>query len=79
MVPAGPAIEHRDFGVFAISGPGIKKDELLHGASVLDITPTILTLYALPVGADMDGKVLVRSLPRATGGANDSELGRSTR
>ena len=59
LVPAGPAIEHRDFGVFAISGPGIKKDELLHGASVLDITPTILTLYVLPVGADMDGKVLV--------------------
>ena len=58
-IPAGPAIEHRDVGVFAIQGPGIKKDELLHGASVLDITPTILTLYDLPVGSDMDGKVLV--------------------
>jgi tetratricopeptide (TPR) repeat protein len=57
-IPAGPAIEHRDFGVFAIAGPGIKKDELLHGASVLDVTPTILTLFGLPVGEDMDGKVL---------------------
>jgi tetratricopeptide (TPR) repeat protein len=57
-IPAGPAIEHRDFGVFAISGPGIKKDELLHGASVLDVAPTILTLYGLPVGEDMDGKAL---------------------
>ena len=57
-IPAGPAIEHRDFGVFAISGPGIKKDELLHGSSVLDVAPTILTLYRLPVGEDMDGKVL---------------------
>ena len=57
-IPAGPAIEHRDFGVLAISGAGIKKDELLHGASVLDVAPTILTLYGLPVGEDMDGKVL---------------------
>jgi len=57
-IPAGPAIEHRDFGILAISGPGIKKDELLHGPSVLDVTPTILTLYGLPVGEDMDGKVL---------------------
>ena len=59
MIPAGPAIEHRDFGIFAIRGPGIKKDELLHGPCILDITPTILTLYGLPVGDDMDGKVLV--------------------
>jgi predicted AlkP superfamily phosphohydrolase/phosphomutase/tetratricopeptide (TPR) repeat protein len=58
-IPAGPAIEHRDFGILAIRGPGIKKDELLHGPCVIDITPTILTLYGLPVGADMDGKVLV--------------------
>lgn len=60
-IPAGPAIEHRDFGVLAISGPGIKSDELLHGPSVLDVTPTILTLYGLPVGEDMDGKVLTQA------------------
>jgi predicted AlkP superfamily phosphohydrolase/phosphomutase/tetratricopeptide (TPR) repeat protein len=57
-IPAGPAIEHRDFGVFAIKGPCIKKNEVLHGESVLDVAPTILTLYGLPVGEDMDGKVL---------------------
>lgn len=60
-IPAGPAIEHRDFGILAIKGPGIKKDELLHGASVLDVTPTILTLFGLPVGDDMDGKVLAQA------------------
>jgi tetratricopeptide (TPR) repeat protein len=58
-IPAGPAIEHRDFGILAISGPGIKKDELLHGPSLLDVAPTILTLYGLPIGEDMDGKVLL--------------------
>jgi tetratricopeptide (TPR) repeat protein len=57
-IPAGPAIEHRDFGILVVSGPGIRKDELLHGPSVLDVTPTILTLFGLPVGQDMDGKVL---------------------
>ena len=56
-IPAGPAIEHRDLGVLVISGPGIKHGEL-HGPSVLDVAPTILTLYGLPVGEDMDGKVL---------------------
>ncbi len=60
-IPAGPAIEHRDFGILAISGPGMKKDELLHGPSVLDITPTILTLFGMPVGEDMDGKVLTQA------------------
>jgi len=57
-IPAGPTVEHRDFGIVAISGPGIRKREPLHGSSVLDIALTILTLYGLPVGEDMDGKVL---------------------
>jgi len=57
-VPAGPAIEHRDLGVLAMCGPGIRKGAPLDGPSVLDMTPTILTLYGLPVGDDMDGKVL---------------------
>ena len=26
-IPAGPAIEHRDYGVLAIYGPGVKKQE----------------------------------------------------
>jgi predicted AlkP superfamily phosphohydrolase/phosphomutase/Tfp pilus assembly protein PilF len=57
-IPAGPAIEHRDFGVFVISGPGIRKAERIYAPSVLDVAPTILALYGLPVGEDMDGKVL---------------------
>lgn len=57
-IPAGPAIEHRDFGILTMRGPGIKQDELLHGANVLDVAPTVLTLFGLAVGADMDGKVL---------------------
>ena len=64
-IPAGPAIEHRDFGILVIKGAGIKKDELVHGASVLDVTPTILALLDLPVGEDMDGKVLAQAFENA--------------
>lgn len=57
--PAGPAVEHRDLGLFLIAGPGIKRDALVHGANLLDIAPTILTLCGLPIGEDMDGKPLL--------------------
>ncbi len=57
--PAGPAIEHSPYGIIVANGPGIKKDDTIFGASLLDITPTLLTLYGLPVAEDMDGKVLI--------------------
>ena len=60
--PAGPAAQHRQHGILVMKGPGIKKDEIIHGASLLDITPTILHLYGLPVGEDMDGAPLVNAL-----------------
>jgi predicted AlkP superfamily phosphohydrolase/phosphomutase/tetratricopeptide (TPR) repeat protein len=56
--PAGPAAQHRPYGIFAVKGPGIIKDEIIYGASLLDICPTILTIFGLPVGKDMDGKPL---------------------
>ena len=57
---AGPEAWHRHHGILAIRGPGIARDERIYGASILDIAPTILTLFGLPVGQDMDGKVLVQ-------------------
>ena len=56
--PAGPAVEHRHFGIVCMKGPTLRMNEKLFGASLLDICPTILTLYGLPPGKDMDGKVL---------------------
>lgn len=55
---------HRPLGVLVMSGPGIKAAQTIHGAGLLDITPTALTLLGLPVGADMDGRVLVEALDR---------------
>ena len=57
--PAGPAVQHRQYGIVAMRGPGIRQDERVYGASLLDICPTVLTLLGLPVGRDMDGKPLV--------------------
>lgn len=56
--PAAPAYEHRAYGIFCAKGPGIKKDERIYGINLLDIAPTILHLFNLPVGDDMDGKVM---------------------
>lgn len=56
--PAGPAIGHRQYGILVMAGPGIKQDERIYGASLIDITPTILTVFGLPLGRDMDGRPL---------------------
>ena len=47
---------HRSFGVACAAGPGIRKGETLYGATLLDVTPTILALLGLPIGEDMDGR-----------------------
>lgn len=59
--PAAPALEHSPYGVIIMKGPGIKKDERINGASLLDITPTLLYLCDLPLARDMDGKVLTNA------------------
>ncbi|MEO0338721.1 MAG: alkaline phosphatase family protein, partial [Bacteroidota bacterium] len=59
--PAGPAYEHSPYGIFVMKGPGVKKDEIIYGANLLDVTPTILTSLRLPIGEDMDGKVLTQA------------------
>jgi predicted AlkP superfamily phosphohydrolase/phosphomutase/thioredoxin-like negative regulator of GroEL len=55
---AGPAFEHRNNGVFVMAGPGVRQNVALPGVSLLDITPTVLSLFGLPAGRDMEGKVL---------------------
>lgn len=51
-----PLSWHRPLGVACLSGPGVRRGETLRGASLLDVTPTILTALRLPVGMDMDGR-----------------------
>jgi len=59
---------HRQNGVFALKGPGIKSGETFDDARIIDIAPTLLYLLGIPVDENMDGKVLTECL---TGGALD--------
>jgi predicted AlkP superfamily phosphohydrolase/phosphomutase/tetratricopeptide (TPR) repeat protein len=58
----GPGVDpvpwHRQFGVFAALGPGVAKGREIRELTLLDVCPTILTLLGIPVGEDMDGKVI---------------------
>ena len=61
IAAANPAAEHRQHGMLVISGPGVRSGESIRGASILDITPTILHALNLPIGADMDGAPLLNA------------------
>jgi tetratricopeptide (TPR) repeat protein len=51
-----PESWHREFGIACAAGPGIRRGERLYGATLLDVTPTVLSLLGLPIGDDMDGR-----------------------
>lgn len=53
---------HRPFGVLIMSGPGVARGATIQSPTLLDITPTALALFGLPVGGDMDGRVLAEAL-----------------
>jgi tetratricopeptide (TPR) repeat protein len=57
-----PVSWHRPHGIFVAAGKSIKHDELIHGASLLDVAPTVLILLGQPVADDMDGRALTRIL-----------------
>ena len=58
-IEAGGAADwHRSFGILVMSGPGIRQGASIDVASVMDITPTILSVMGLPVAGDMEGKVI---------------------
>lgn len=52
---------HTPHGILIMHGAGIKKNQKLETCSVLDITPTLLHLMGLPIGKDMDGRVLTEA------------------
>ncbi len=53
---------HRPQGIVLLAGPPIRRDELIHGATLLDVAPTVLTLLGLPVGDDMPGRPLLAAI-----------------
>lgn len=63
---AGPVDWHRPFGILAAQGPGIRGGSRLYGASILDVTPTVLHLLGLPAAHDMPGRVLAEAMIEQT-------------
>ena len=55
---------HRKNGIVIISGKNINKGYEIKKANLFDVTPTILYLMGLPVGRDMDGKVLIDAIDK---------------
>jgi tetratricopeptide (TPR) repeat protein len=51
-------LDHEPEGIFVAAGPHIRRGARVEGASVLDLTPTLLYYLGLPDAKDMDGKVL---------------------
>ena len=61
-VTAGIAAWHRPQGMLAAAGPLFQSAASLQGARLIDVAPTILHAFGLPVGADMPGRVLTKLL-----------------
>ena len=53
---------HTPVGLLVMAGPDVRRGFDLGSASVLDIAPTILSLYGLPAARDMDGQPLADAL-----------------
>jgi predicted AlkP superfamily phosphohydrolase/phosphomutase len=47
---------HKLDGMIFMMGPHVEKGGNISGATVLDVTPTVLALFGLPVARDMDGR-----------------------
>lgn len=45
-------------GIIIVSGPGIAKGRVLKKTVLFDVMPTMLYMKGMPVGEDMDGKVI---------------------
>lgn len=45
-------------GVLALRGPGVKQGIRINDASLLDLFPTLLYIYGLPIPKDIEGRIL---------------------
>ena len=50
--------DHRPEGILLLAGSGVRPGQVLSGAQLADVAPTLLHLLELPVPVEMDGRVL---------------------
>ena len=53
---------HKLDGIAFLAGPNIRQGVGITGATVLDVTPTILALFGFPTARDMDGRPIADAL-----------------
>jgi len=63
-------LDHERDGILLAAGPHIRKGATIEGASVLDVTPTLLYYLGFPVARDMDGRILGDLFESGFSGAN---------
>lgn len=51
----------RPYGIFAAAGPGLRQDELIFGAGLLDVAPFVLKLLGLAPSQEMPGRLLAEA------------------
>jgi len=56
---------HCDDGIIIMAGNNIKRSQVMENATAPDVTPTLLYLMGLPVGRDMDGKIMKEAIKPA--------------
>jgi len=56
---------HKLDGMIFMMGPHVEKGGSISGATVLDVTPTILAIFGLPTARDMDGRPIAGGLESA--------------
>ncbi|OGW47688.1 MAG: hypothetical protein A2Y66_02885 [Nitrospirae bacterium RBG_13_41_22] len=54
-----PSGVHRDEGILIGLGPGIRAGKSLSHAKLMDIAPTLLYTFGIPIPGDMDGSVII--------------------
>lgn len=55
---SGLVNNHDPNGIFLAHGPDIKQGATIEGARIIDLAPTILHMFGVPIPQDMDGHVL---------------------
>jgi arylsulfatase A-like enzyme len=56
---------HKPDGILFMAGPHMVKGGTITGATVMDITPTVLAAFGLPTARDMDGRPIPGGLQTA--------------
>ncbi|NIN70114.1 MAG: phosphodiesterase, partial [Anaerolineae bacterium] len=49
---------HTPEGILVLAGPGVKRGASLPAADIVDVVPTLLAAWNLPIPGEVDGKVL---------------------